>query len=417
MNRSGSVFITSMDYYIEKVFPYLFLILAFTIPIVIGVPGIVHVAIVIMFVVQVFYRKEYRIEARKYYIAILLFISVTAMSLVYSSDLVDGLHILKGQCLLLIGVILIERVSTADSARRYLNAYAAGGTVLACIGTYQGLFLNEYRPPNINNFHPVWAGNLVMISTVVLLALIISERSSGLKVLYALALCVNGAVLYFNGTRGVWIALIVIFFLAPFIQYNITIKRRLIYLLALTFIAMVACNINYFHSRINEAKGDINTYKSTTTSNTSLGGRFEMWKASTTMFKKHPFFGIGTGSWKNELNKMIEQHKSPEFITIYGQTHNIYLDALSTRGLIGFVALLLVLTCPMYYAWKRREPENILFRNVVIFVTIAFLVSGLSETVVLLRLVFMSYVLVTGIGLAVLIRPCQSSINQSQPVE
>jgi O-antigen ligase len=379
----------------------LFLILSFTIPLVKGVPGIVHVALIILFVVQMSYRKEYKIEARKYYIAILLFLSVSAMSLIYSSDIVDGLHIFKGQCLLLIGVILIERVSTADSARRYLYAYAVGGTVLACIGAYQGLFLKEFRPPNINNFHPVWAGNLMMISTVVLLALIISERSFLLKVLNALMLTVNGVALYFNGTRGVWLALIAVLFLAPFFQRSIGIKRRLIYILSLTVIAMIACNVNYFHSRISEAKGDINTYNSST-ANTSLGGRFEMWKVSATMFKKHPIFGIGTGSWKSELKTMIGQHKAPEFISIYGQTHNIYLDALSTRGLLGFVALLLLLACPVYYAWKRCEPENTLFRNVVIFLAIAFFVSGLSETIVLLRLVFMSYVFITGLGLAVL---------------
>jgi O-antigen ligase len=49
--------------------------------------------------------------------------------------------------------------------------------------------------------------------------------------------------------------------------------------------------------------------------------------------QKSPFLGIRTGSWKNELKLMIRQHKATESIGIYGQTHSVYLDALSTRGL------------------------------------------------------------------------------------
>ena len=400
---------------IERIFPYLFMILAFTIPLVKGVPGIVHVTIVILFVIQMFYRREYRIEAAKYYGIIFFFLAVSAMSLFYSSDINDGLHILKGQCFLLVGIILIERISSTKSARHCLYAYVVGGTILACIGAYQGYFLNVHRPPNINDLQWVWAGNLLMITSLVLLALMTGEKKIAIKVLNALMLIANGIALYFNGTRGVWVALIAIIFMLPLIQPGFRLKTKLIYLISFVIITVVGCNIKYFHERISEAKADLAAYESSK-ADTSLGARFEMWKTSASMIREHPFLGVGTGSWKTELKKRIEQHRAPGFLGIYGQTHSIYFDALSTRGPLGLVSLLLLIAFPMFYAWKRREPENMLYRNVVIFAAIGFLISGLTDTLILLRLVFMSYVLVTGLGLAVLFRPCHEMIEQ-QPAE
>jgi O-antigen ligase len=407
--------VKAVDHYINKIFPYLFITLSFTIPLVKGVPGIVHVLLISLFGIQMSYRWDFRTEGRKYYLAVLFFLGVSAISLINSYDPVDGFHLVKKQCLLLIGVILIERVSSTETARRCLYAYAAGGTGLACIGAYQGFFLNEYRPPHVNDYHPVWAGNLMMISFVVLLALIIGEKSYKLKILNVFMLMISGIALYFNGTRGVWVALLAVLFIAPFVQHGISVKKKLLYLLSLALIAIIACNTNHFHTRIGEAKADIEAYKSSI-SNTSLGERFEMWKASVSMFKQSPIIGIGIGSWKKELKAMIRRHKATPSIGIYGQTHNIYLDALSTRGLVGLVSLLLLLICPLYYAFKKREPEYVLYRNVVIFVAIAFMVSGLSETVVVLRLVFMSYILITGLGLAVLMSSSPKMIKGSAKI-
>jgi O-antigen ligase len=98
------------------------------------------------------------------------------------------------------------------------------------------------------------------------------------------------------------------------------------------------------------------------------------------MFRNNPILGIGIGGWHKELKKMVGQHKAPAFLMQFNQTHSIYLDALSTRGLVGILSLLLLTACPLYYTLKSREPENALFRNVVMLVAIAFMVSGLTDT-------------------------------------
>jgi O-antigen ligase len=349
----------------------------------------------------VFMHKEYLIGARNYYLAILVYLTVIALSLVQSPNYVEGLGVYKQQCIVLLTVILIERVTSAEAARRYLYAYAAGGTVLATTGVCQGLFLSVKRPPDL--WYYVHGGNLLLMSVIVLIALFVSEKSLSLKVLNIIMLGVHGVALYLNGTRGVWVALAVVLLLVPFIQLSLSMKKKLAYLMSLAMIVMVACNVNYFQNRIRQAKDDITAYSSSNRE-TSLGGRFDMWKASGQMFKDHPFLGVGAGAWQIELRKMVAQKKAPLFIQQFNQSHSIYFDALSTRGLLGLGSLLLLIGCPIYYALKNREAESALFRNVVILIAVAFLVSGLTDTLVRIRFVFMSYTAITGLGLAALIR-------------
>ncbi len=129
-----------------------------------------------------------------------------------------------------------------------------------------------------------------------------------------------------------------------------------------------------------------------------------MWKFSGRLFEEHPLLGIGIGGWEKVYKDTMARRKAPAYLMQFNQSHSIYLDAMSTRGLLGIISLLLLTVCPLYFAMKNQDSKLILFRNVVIFATFAFLVSGLTETLVRIRFVFMSYILITGLGLAALVR-------------
>ncbi len=401
LDKNESVLVANVSNYIAKAFPFLFLILCFTMPFAKAIAGPVYVTCIVLFVIQMFFRKEYQTEVSKYYLAMLLYLLVIALSLTYTSDFLEGLGILKQQCIVILGVILIERIPSIEAAQRCLYAYTAGGTVLALIAACQGLFLKITRPPTIWQW--VHGGNLLLISSVVLIALLISEKNLMIRIANMFMLAIHGVALYLNGTRGAWVALAAVILIVPFVYRSICVRKRLIYLASVSVIVLVACNGNFFHDKILEARNDIIAYSSSN-SVTSLGARFEMWKASSLMFRENPMLGVGAGGWENELKKMVGQHKAPTFIQQFNQTHSNYLDALSTRGLVGLASLLILIACPLYYAIKSSAFENALFRNVIIFVSVAFLISGLTETLVRIRFVFMSYAAVTGIGLAALIR-------------
>lgn len=172
----------------------------------------------------------------------------------------------------------------------------------------------------------------------------------------------------------------------------------------LSVITAVVCNGKYFGDKIREAKDDITAYGNASSSTTSLGARFEMWKISGRLFAEHPFLGIGIGGWEKAYKDAMARRKAHAYLMQFNQSHSIYLEAMNTRGLLGLISLLLLTACPVYFAMKNKESELLFFRNVVIFATFAFLISGLTETLVRIRFVLMSYNLVTGLGLAELIR-------------
>ena len=80
--------------------------------------------------------------------------------------------------------------------------------------------------------------------------------------------------------------------------------------------------------------------------NTSVGQRLELWRAAWRLFLNHPWLGIGTGAFRMDMQKLINAGVIAPFVGIYDHPHNDYLDALSSRGLLGFAALLVILLLP-----------------------------------------------------------------------
>lgn len=392
-----------LDSIVEKFFPYLFLVLCFTAPFANNVAGQAYLICLVLFVIQMFSRREYQLEARTYYLVALIYLAVILLSLTYTSDIEEGFRHFKQQCKLLIGVILIERVSSSGAARRYLYAFAAGGTVLAGIAIYQGLFLKVFRPPDL--YHPIHGGSILLMAIVVLISLLFGERDLLAKTAVVAMLAINGAAIYLNGSRGVWFALAAVIVSIPFVFFTSGIRQKILFLVLLFLFPalLVICKGNILYDRLNEARNDFLSYKSSN-SDTSLGARLEMWKASATMFRENQILGIGTGAWDKEKNTMITQGRVPGFLKQYTQPHSIYIDALATKGMIGLLSLLLMVLYPVYFALKSKEPQVRVFRNIVLLLVIGFSVSGLTDTIIRFRFVVMSYNLVLGLGLAMLVR-------------
>jgi O-antigen ligase len=323
---------------------------------------------------------------------LLVYIATMAFSLIYTSDFVNGLVRLKKQMALAMILILIETVSSPLHARNCLRAFSFGGAVLACIGIYQGLAMHIDRPPTL--WYPVHAGQLLMFSATVSPLLKFAQLFIFIVLIFAL---------YLNGTRGAWVAVAVVLFVVPFILKNSTPVKIALYAAILLVAAVLLFHSPYGKKKLTEAVNDVHLYQRSQ-SETSLGFRFEMWKASAKIFMNNPILGVGIGGWEKEMRSLVERGQAPPFLLQFNQTHNIYFDALSTRGVIGLLAFMALLIYPVMYAWNQRGEQVELFRNIVIFTGIAFMVAGLTDTLTYIRWSFISYIGLTGVGLALLFR-------------
>ena len=70
----------------------------------------------------------------------------------------------------------------------------------------------------------------------------------------------------------------------------------------------------------------------------SVGQRLEMWVVAWHLFKSAPLTGVGSGAYMASAQKLVDEGSAPPVTSIYDHPHNEYLDALSSRGLVGLAA-------------------------------------------------------------------------------
>ena len=144
---------------------------------------------------------------------------------------------------------------------------------------------------------------------------------------------------------------------------------------------------------------------SMTLANTSVGQRFEMWRAAWRLFLQHPFLGVGTGAYQAKTNELIHTGQVAPFIGAYDHPHNDYLDALSSRGILGFAALLAVLLIPAGRCLRAtRSPERA--RHAIglagVLTVASFAIYALTDTIFLHSMMITWYVIYMALFYALL---------------
>lgn len=92
----------------------------------------------------------------------------------------------------------------------------------------------------------------------------------------------------------------------------------------------------------------------------SMGQRLEMWRVAIAGFKERPWFGHGTGSFRDVASTRVEQGLTAPIVARYQHAHSEYFDALVTKGLFGLISLLLLLVALVYVSLRRGpgHPRN-----------------------------------------------------------
>lgn len=396
--------------FIEHLYPLLFLTLCFSVTFIKPAAILSYRLLFAAFILQLLLGAKLQRLKSWHTFSVLLYFSVIALSLAYTQDTHFGNKWLRIACICFIILVFVEKLPGKALAQRLIHAFIGGGTILSLIMVYQGIIEHSVRPAHV--FHPVHAGNLLLFSLVATVSLMLAATSQLNRLLYTSIASLQLYALYLNGTRGAWIAFAVIIVVLPFSLLKLPPMWKAGYVVSLVLAGTLLVQGKQFQVKFHEALSDINLYQSGVASN-SLGGRFVMWKASCKMFMDNPILGVGIGDWVDEYQKEIKGSKAEAYLMEFNQPHNIYLAALSTRGLVGLFSLLIFILYPLVFVWKRRDPETDLFRNLVIMTVVAMLIAGMTETITIIRYVFMAYCAMIGIGMSVFVD--SDSRSQSLP--
>ncbi|HJV84333.1 MAG TPA: O-antigen ligase family protein [Noviherbaspirillum sp.] len=150
------------------------------------------------------------------------------------------------------------------------------------------------------------------------------------------------------GSRGPWLALLVVGSAIAGAKVMLLDRRRRLIAAGIT-VLLLALLFALFHEELHEryvfTVGELSVMRSGDL-NTSIGGRLVMWKAAWALFLAHPIVGVGMNQFGPHLREMVALGQAPEFVAIFSQTHNEYLEALATGGLIGIAYLLWLFFAP-----------------------------------------------------------------------
>ncbi|WP_417529268.1 O-antigen ligase family protein [Marinomonas shanghaiensis] len=214
--------------------------------------------------------------------------------------------------------------------------------------------------------HPIMFGNtgvlLGLISLVAAMYYFAKQRY--IWMVLALIGCLSGiGASLLSGSRGGWVALPLIGFFLLW-QSRFLLGKKLVWGGGITAIVVLACVVSIpqtgVQGRIMEAFNDVQLYQAGVNKNTSVGLRFEMWKAAWYMFQQEPMLGVGEYGSGAVKERLIEQGVVVPEVMPFSHAHNEFINALSLRGLVGLLFLMVVYLLPMRLFLKkmRQYPDN-----------------------------------------------------------
>ncbi|MGY2464136.1 O-antigen ligase family protein [Vreelandella sulfidaeris] len=222
-----------------------------------------------------------------------------------------------------------------------------------------------------------------------------------------------------SGTRGGWVAIPFLTALMLSATTNlISSKVRNVALLLITIfvIFIIAYPASGIWLRLVAIFDDIYQYFINNNADTSLGTRFEFWRAGWIMFIENPILGIGEGGIQERLESLVAHEIASDRGMTVPQLHSDIIDTLARRGLLGVISLLLLYVgfASAFAKKALHANDNVRSRLLAIsglMVIIGFFDFGLSQAMFRDLRGFSGF-----LGFSVAVWGCLGYKTQAQPV-
>ena len=234
-----------------------------------------------------------------------------------------------------------------------------------------------------------------------------SPLLAGIK---ALGLVAGLYVSLVSGARGGWAA-IPVFFLV-WILTTSKFKHGVITRLSIAAIVMVLVaivsylTVNTVHIRLDAAISDLTT----TNPDTSLGIRFQLWKAAIQLFMQNPILGVGADGFGRAMDMLSDSGLLTKLAADIGkgEVHSYYFAILARFGIVGVISTLLLFGIPLrlfYRALSSHHDSQRVAARMGLTLVLGFIVFCVSVEMFNLKMVATFY----GVTLAVLLAAATNS--------
>ena len=237
------------------------------------------------------------------------------------------------------------------------------------------------------NYHWITFGDAAMLNAVFMLAMLfLWKTNTMIKVILLVSIVCALYASVLSQARGAWLALpVCVSFLVYLLVKSDRIKMKLIFPLLLLIVVATSLTPvgDMMGDRISAATQEVELFVSGEKVNSSIGGRLAMWHIAVDVWKQHPIIGTGLGDFDGEI-ELRQERGMYETIQVFASVHNIYLQALSTTGVIGFLVLCFALFIQPLRIFYRQFYEHVTLAKLGgMMVIVAFAIFGLTESWIL----------------------------------
>ena len=106
--------------------------------------------------------------------------------------------------------------------------------------------------------------------------------------------------------------------------------------------------------------------------------RLSLWRVAWEAFRDHPLLGVGPNNYRIVFSHYFQGKMEGQLI--WASAHNLYLQQLAERGILGFAALAAVLGALAFRAFRRARENPNAWNLWAWGAVAAFLVMNLTET-------------------------------------
>lgn len=325
---------------------------------------------------------------------LIIYLIVLIVGLLYSVSLDVGFNVLETSFSFLAIPIIVFNIKAISEKRLNLIFYSfiLGLTVASFIclisailsfnksGDINSFFF--YELTNDLNLQPTYFAYYLIFAITFALYLLYYQKSPVNPTIGALIIAFFFFMLLLTGGTTSFISLLFVFsfFILKFFLNKSTSEQRLAFALVFAMVILM-----FTINSIDQTGHQI-------VSNDSWD-RFELWK-SAIMANPNFLFGVGTGDYKGVLNEFYLTHGMEKFASQNFNSHNQFIQIYFSNGLMGLIAVLILLGRPLYLSFKSNNSLGIL-------VFFPFLIYGVTEVFlgryqgvvffVLLHQVFINY--------------------------
>jgi O-antigen ligase len=251
---------------------------------------------------------------------------------------------------LVTAAIVVLIVLSAPKTQSYWYGIIGGCFAVLVVALFQRSYLGLDRATGFHN--AIHFGNFSLSLGLMALVALTQLRASSLQFKIFLGMAALAGVLtsLLSGSRGGWIALVLIF--VPL--YGLSENKRQLTMMGATLGAVLG--LAYLipgtgvQSRIADVWGNLLAYESGTF-NTPIGLRLEMFRGSWHVFLAHPLIGVGD-HFKFVLAEIARLGSVIPPGHELNDSHNEVLYALVRGGVVGLAQLLILYMAPLAYFFR-----------------------------------------------------------------